>query len=124
MTPTTAVRFYDPLLPLDASRPFQTTPTTSNRKAYQTYLNLRLIDYMNDEVPLTPSYSRALIKYQKAIEPRVLEASAIKARDSTRALVEVEKTRRKTGSGKHVQKNGVIYKGKGIEQIRERIETE
>jgi len=79
---------------------------------------------MNDEVPLTPSYSRALIKYQKAIEPRVLEASAIKARDSTRALVEVEKTRRKTGSGKHVQKNGVIYKGKGIEQIRERIETE
>jgi hypothetical protein len=40
---------------------------TSNRKVHQTYLNLRLIDYISDKVLLTPSYSRALIKYQKAI---------------------------------------------------------
>jgi hypothetical protein len=70
------------------------------------------MDYMNGLVPLTPSYLRALVKYQRAVEPCVLEGYAIKRRDEERALAEVEKTRRKSGSRKHVQKNGVIYKGK------------
>jgi hypothetical protein len=78
------------------------------------------MDYMNGLVPLTPSYSRALVKYQRAVEPRVLEGYAIKRRDEERALAEVEKTRRKSGSGKHVQKNRVIYKGKAQQQILER----
>ena len=105
---------------LSAPKLFQTTPTTGNREAHRTYLNLRLMDYMNELVPLTPSYSRALVKYQKAVEPRVLEGYAIKKRDEERALAEVEKTRRKSGSGKHVQKNGVIYKGRAQQQILER----
>ena len=124
MTPRTAVRSYDPYPSSDAPKPFQSTPTTGNREAHRTYLNLRLFDFMNETVPLTPSYSRALIKYQKAVEPRISEAVAIKARDTARALQEVEKTRRKTGSGKHVQKNGVIYKGKALDHIRERTQEE
>jgi len=76
---------------------------------------------MNELVPLTPSYSRALVKYQRAMEPRVLEGSAIKRRDEERAKAEAEKTRRKSGSWKHVQKNGVIYKGKAQQQILERM---
>lgn len=72
----------------------------------------------------TPSYTRALVKYQRSVEPRVLEASVIKARDTARRLAEIEKTRRKTGSGRHVQKNGVLYKGRGSRQIMERTEEE
>ena len=63
---------------------------------------------------------RALVKYQRTVEPCVLEGYAIKKRDEERALAEVEKTRRKSGSGKHVQKNGVIYKGRAQQQILER----
>ena len=120
MTPRTAVRSYNPLLPSDVPKPFQTTPTTGNREAHRAYLNLRLMDFINEIVPLTPSYSCALAKYQKAVEPRVLEGSAIKRRDEERALAEAEKIRRKSGSGRHVQKNGVIYKGRAQQQIMKR----
>jgi hypothetical protein len=120
MTPRRATMTYVEAPP----QPFQTTPTTGNREAHRVYLNMRLFDYMELEIPLTPSYTRALVKYQRAVEPRVLEASAIKARDTVRRLAEIEKTRRKTGSGRHVQKNGVLYKGKGSRQIMERTEEE
>jgi hypothetical protein len=60
----------------------------------------------------------------RAVEPPILEASVIKARDTARPFAEIEKTRRKTGSGRHVQKNGVLYKGKGSRQIMERTEEE
>ena len=78
------------------------------------------MDFIHNIVPLTPSYSRALVKYQKAVEPCILEVSAIKRRDEERVLAEAEKIRRKTGSGKHVQKNGVIYKRRAKQQILER----
>lgn len=119
MTPRTAVRSYNPFV-----KPFQTTPTTGNREAHRAYLNLRLMDHMAESVPLTPSYSTALIKYQKSVEPRLAEAYAIKARDTARALAEIEKTRSNTGSGKHVQKNGVIYKGRALAHILERTKEE
>jgi hypothetical protein len=70
------------------------------------------MDYINKLAPITLSYSRTVIKYQRAIKPRVLEGSVIKRRVEERALAEVEKTRRESGSEKHVQKDGVIYKGK------------
>ena len=79
---------------------------------------------MNNSQPLTPSYSCALAKYQRAVEPRLIEATAIKARDAARALHELEKTRHKSGSAKHVQKNGVIYKKLAVGQIAERTEEE
>jgi hypothetical protein len=63
---------------------------------------MRLFDYIELEIPLTTSYTRSLVKYQRAVEPRILEASVIKARDTARRLAEIEKTRRKTGSGRHV----------------------
>jgi hypothetical protein len=68
MTLITALRFYNLVLLSNAPRLFQTIPTISNCEAHRTYLNLRLIDYINDKVPLTLSYSSALIKYQKAVE--------------------------------------------------------
>jgi hypothetical protein len=84
------------------------------------------MDFMDSVIPLTPSYCTALLKYQKSVEPRLLEACAIKSRDTARQLQAIEKTRRKTVSGKHIQKNGVIYKGKGraeaIEQSQEERE--
>jgi hypothetical protein len=69
---------------------------------------------------LTPSYACALQKYQKAVEPRLLEAIVIKGREMQRKLQEIEKVRIKSGSRKHVQKNGVIYKGYALKQIEER----
>jgi hypothetical protein len=119
MTPRTAARSYDSFLSSNAPKPFQTTPTTGNREAHQAYLNLRLMDFMDGNVSLTPSYMRALVKYQKAVEPHVLEGSTIKRRDEERVLAEVEKIRRKSRSRRHVQKNGVIYKGRAQQQILE-----
>jgi hypothetical protein len=58
------------------------------------------------------------------VEPRLLEACAIKSHDTARQLQAIEKTRRKTGSGKHIQKNGVIYKGKGRAVAIERSQEE
>ena len=57
---------------------------------------------MNKLVPLTLSYSPVLIKYQRAVEPRILKRSVIKRRDEERALAEAEKISRKSGSWKHV----------------------
>jgi cell fate (sporulation/competence/biofilm development) regulator YmcA (YheA/YmcA/DUF963 family) len=71
------------------------------------------MDFMDSAIPLTLSYCTTLLKYQKSMEPRLLEAYVIKNRDTARQLQAIEKTRRKTDSGKHIQKNGVIYKGKG-----------
>jgi hypothetical protein len=53
-----------------------------------------------------------------------LEGSAIKRKDEERALAEVEKTCKKSGSRKHVQKNRVIYKRKAQQQILERTVEE
>ena len=71
------------------------------------------MDLMNSAISLTPNYCTALLKYQKSVEPGLLEACVIKSRNTTRQLQAIEKTCRKTGSGKYIQKNGVIYKGKG-----------
>ena len=82
------------------------------------------MDFMDSAIPLTLSYCTALLKYQKSVEPRLLEACAIKSRDTARQLQAIEKTRRKTGSSKHIQKNGVIYKGKGRAEAIERSQEE
>jgi hypothetical protein len=57
------------------------------------------------------------VKYQRSIEPRLIEAYAIKSRDEDQKLHAIEKARRKAGSNKHVQKNGVIYKRDADNQI-------
>ena len=113
LTPKSAERVYAQAVESTTHKPFQSTPTTGNRLAHRGYLNIRLMDFMDSAIPLTPSYCTALLKYQKSVEPRFLEACAIKSCDTARQLQAIEKTRRKTGSGKHIQKNGVIYKGKG-----------
>jgi len=106
-----------PQTPPRTLKPFQSTPTTGNRRAHQEYLSVRLFDHMNDLQALTPSYQTALMKYYKAVEPRLLESALLKGREAKRALQEIEKTRRKSGSKKHVQKNGVLYKGRGAAQV-------
>jgi hypothetical protein len=74
--------------------------------------------------PLTPSYSRALLKYQKAVKERVLAERLIKDREMKRVAQEQEKLRIKLGSARHVQKNGVLYKGKGAKQVVDRNREE
>jgi hypothetical protein len=118
MTSRRATMTYVEALP----QPFQTTPTTGNREAHPVYLNMRLFDYMGLEIPLTPSYTCALVKYQRSVEPRILEARVIKAGDTARRLAEIEKIRRKPGSRRHVQNNGVLYRREGSRQIMERTE--
>ena len=85
MTPKTAYRTHSslampPFYPADIPRPFQSTPTTGNREAHRVYLSLRLQDHMDGLCVLTPSYACALQKYQKAVEPCLLEAIVIKGR--------------------------------------------
>ena len=105
--------------------PFQTTPTTGNREAHRVYLTFRLQDHFHDPSrPLSPGYSRAQMAYFHSVEPRLLEATALKHREADRARHQIEKTRRKSGSGKHVQKKGVLYKGRGVAQIAERTREE
>lgn len=41
------------------SRPFQNSLTTVNRQAYSQYLDIRLIDYIDRDVELTPSFTRS-----------------------------------------------------------------
>ena len=75
---------------------------------------------MDSAIPLTLSYCTALLKYQKSVEPPLLEVCAIKSRNTARQLQAIEKIRRKTGSGKHIQKNRAIYKEKGRAEAIER----
>jgi len=127
MTPTKAISIangYDLRPYMPTTWPFQTMPTTSNKEAHHIYLNLRLMDHMNELIPLTPSYSWALRCYQKSVEPRLVEANAIKQHDVDRRLHTIEKTRIKSGSSRYVQKNGVLYIGKGRSQILERNQEE
>jgi hypothetical protein len=124
MTPKTAYCTHSslaipPFYPTDVPRPFQSIPTTGNREAHRVYLSLRLQDHMDGLCALTPSYACALQKYQQAVEPCLLEAIVIKGREMQQKLQEIEKVRIKSGSRKHVQKNGVIYKGYALKQIEE-----
>ena len=43
----------------------------------------------------------------------------IEEQERARVQDEKDKARRKSGSGKHVQKDGVIYKGRGVKQSME-----
>ena|ERR1700736_5531147 len=72
------------------------------------------------EAVLTPSYSRALLKWNKFASTRILQGKLIKEREVKKAQNERDRMRRKSGSSKHVQKNGVIYKGTAVRQIEER----
>ena len=65
-----------------------------------------------------------LAKYQRAVEPRLIKATTIKACDIARALHKLEKKQYKSGSAKHIQKNRVIYKKLAVGQIAECIEEE
>ena len=66
----------------------------------------------------------ALAKYQRVVELWLIEAIAIKVYNTARVLHKLEKTQHKSGSAKHIQKNGVIYKKLAIGQIAECTEEE
>jgi hypothetical protein len=76
---------------------------------------------MDVNVSLTPSYMYTLVKYQKAVEPRVLERSTIKSREMRNARWWRQKNLQEV---RHVQKNGVIYKRRAQQQILERTVDE
>ena len=78
------------------------------------------MDSLCEEVPLTPSYGRALIKWNKFASTRILQSTLMREQELKKAQSERDRMRRKSGSGQHVQKNGVIYKGAAVRQIEER----
>jgi hypothetical protein len=77
------------------------------------------MDSLCEEVPLTPSYGRALIKWNKFAFTRILQSTLMKEQELKKAQNERDRIRRKSRSGQHVQKNGVIYKGTVVRQIEE-----
>jgi hypothetical protein len=103
--------------------PFQKTPSTRDRPAHQAYLETRLIDHYCDIQPITPGFYRSWKRFTRVSEPKILEGLLIKDREQQRIGAEQARLRRKQGSGKHVQKNGVIYVGTARSQIQERQEA-
>jgi hypothetical protein len=103
--------------------PFQKTPATRDRPAHQAYLETRLIDHYCDVQPITPGFYRSWKRFTRVTEPKILESLLIKDREQQRIQAEQARLRRKAGSGKHVQKNGVIYVGVARSQIKDRQET-
>lgn len=103
-------------------RPFQDPPTSANRAAHSHYLDQRLDDAFDNDEPLTPSFAESLRAYKKDIDSKLITASLIKQREEERIEAAKEQARRKSGSGRHVQKGGVIYKHVGLQQV-EALET-
>ena len=102
--------------------PFQQPPNTQNRKAHAKYLDIRLEDHIHDRAPLTPSFYQSWHAFQQSTEPKILQSRLIQEREAKGVQAEKDKLRRKHGSGKHVQKYGVIYKVHATSQILERVE--
>ena len=102
-----------------AFKPFQQTPTTQTREAHYIYLTLRLQDSFSGITPLTPSYQHSFHAYSYGAERLILAGKLIEERERARVQDKKDKARRKSGSGKHVQKGGVIYKGHGAKQCME-----
>jgi hypothetical protein len=106
-----------PLTPL--RRPFQHPPASRDRATHQAYLDKRLDDHFEYDVPLTPSYRTSLQAFQASIEPKLLTSTLIKQREQERIEHVKERARQKSGTGRHIQKGGVIYKKVGLLQTLE-----
>jgi hypothetical protein len=100
--------------------PFQQTPTTQTYRTHLEYMHTRWLDSWAVDEPLTPSYFVAVRKYEKYSTKKILQAELMKERELKQAQSERERLRQKSGSNSHVQKNGVIYKGNAVSQIKER----
>jgi len=109
--------------PQQISQPFMNTPTTRDRPAHRKYLETRLIDHYTECAPLTPGFYRSWWRFTRCTESKIMEGLLIKDREQQRIQAEQARLRRKTGSGKYVQKHGVIYVGVARSQIEERQET-
>jgi hypothetical protein len=75
------------------------------------HLQTRWTDSFYFGEPLTPTYGRALLKWNKFSARKILQGQLMKEREIKKARNEQDRMRRESGSNQHVQKNGVIYKG-------------
>jgi hypothetical protein len=117
---------HDAVLPKtpEKSRPFQKPPTTINRGAHLAYLNRRMEDHFNadnddEQYPLSPTFWSSWKAYQSTTETKILKAKLITEREHAREQATLEAARNKANKDgkKHVQKNGVLYKGSGTWQV-------
>lgn len=97
--------------------PFQRVPDTRDRPVHSAYLDQRLDDYIERDIPLTPSFVSSLRAFQQSGEAKINEATLIKQREKDKYLHDLEQERRKAGSGRFIQKSGVIYKHVGEAQV-------
>ncbi len=95
---TTQVVHERPVTPLPILQPFQSTPTTQTHEVHMRYLQTRWTDSFCLEEPLTPSYGRALLKYNKFSATKILSAQLMKEREIKKARNEQDRMRRKSGS--------------------------
>ena len=77
------------------------------------------MDFIELDRPLTPSYQRYFHKYSFGAKRLILTGKLIEERERARVADEKDKAWRKSGSGRHIQKGGVIYKGRGEKQCIE-----
>ena len=103
-------------------RPFQCPPATRDRTAHSKYLDMRLDDYIENDIPLTPSFVRSWRAFQSSTEPKIIRAKLIQERETQRIAADLEQRRRKEGSNAWVQQYGVITKGQGLDQITDKYE--
>jgi hypothetical protein len=107
--------------PPQAAVPFQSTPTSHTFKTHSTYINTRIEDHIQHNVPLTPRFWSSRAKLESFLEERATENTLVKEREIARSNHEKAKNARKNLSQKVVQRGGVIYHYKAVKDIEDRI---
>ena len=64
-------------------QPFQHPPLTRDREAHSKYLDRRIEDHINGDIPLTPSFVRSWRAFNASTEPKIIKAKLIQERDTT-----------------------------------------
>lgn len=93
-----------PKTPPPNPQPFQHTPNTQTHKTHMRYLQTRWMDSTCTEEPLTPSYYRALRRYEKYSSMKILQAQLMSEREVKKSRAKQERMRHKSGGNQHVQK--------------------
>jgi hypothetical protein len=86
------------------------------------YIDQCLADHFENDVELTPSFQRSLRALQQSTELKIVKSNLILEREKARILAIDEEKRRKESSGAWVQQGGVLTKGMGVDQIKQKKE--
>ena len=108
-----------PQKPRHLPDPLMRTPTTAQRYKHRAILTMALYDHIQLGEPLPDNYLPALVKFLGSSERKVLHGSLVEERERRRVASEAHKKAIKAQSGKHIQKNGVLYKWRGEKESME-----